>query len=436
MRSVAAFALLSAYSAAALPTEAGHQVRPLPLVCLIVDTVVTALHAAPSASPFCSSFLGIKTSTAYTTTTSTSYITSIVSTVTGTDTITAPTLTLPTVTLPTVTAATTTITETADAVSVTACLSSSVLEKRHLPTTTKKTVPGVPTPDCLKNLLPSAVSLACSCLNVPTPTSTSTVTQTLFPTTIVTTDIAATAVVTPLETPYYTPVVTPSTSVTVTPTSTVNYCPSPTPDNSCNNQGVQFAYYPNPFGGNYDGDYTQFDPTYFKTDAPAISGVAGSAGGISGGCPYASSTFNFYGYTENCNYIALNYRGYLYAGQSGTFTFRVFSADDIVLIWAGPDAYAGWTRSNALIGITYPELGAGGGGGGSVSASYTAVAGEYIPLRILFAQGDGPFGFNIEITAPDGSIILSASSSTSEYLVQFSCDGTTAPPYAPFGAEP
>lgn len=216
----------------------------------------------------------------------------------------------------------------------------------------------------------------------------------------------------------------------------MTFCPSPTPDTSCNNQGVQFAYYPSPFGVNTDGVYSQFDPTYFKTATPVVSGTAGSAGGISGSCPNSFSTFNFYGNTENCNNIALNYRGYLYAGQSGTFTFTISSADDIVLIWAGSFAYSGWNRANAFLDVTYPELGAGAGSGGSISASYVAVAGEYIPLRILFSQGDGPFGFNIAVTAPDGSVVLSAGSTTSEFLVQYSCDGTTAPPYAPFGQEP
>lgn len=227
-----------------------------------------------------------------------------------------------------------------------------------------------------------------------------------------------------------------STTVTVTPTSTEIYCPSPTPDISCSNQGVEFAYYPSPFGVNSDGVYSKFDPAYFKSVSPVVSGVAGSAGGISGSCPYSSSTFNFYGYTENCNYLALNYRGYLYAGQTGTFTFTISSADDIVLIWAGAAAYSGWTRANALLDVTYPEIGSGSGNGGSIVATYAATAGDYIPLRILFSQGDGAFGFNVGISAPDGTVVLSASSSTSDYLIRNSCDGTSAPAYAPYGSEP
>ncbi|KAF3025091.1 hypothetical protein G7054_g13166 [Neopestalotiopsis clavispora] len=441
MRYTLTAALLGASSVLALPAaQADLEERTGNLACLVVDSVVSALSAAASASPFCSSYLGIQTSTVYTTSTSTSYLSSTITSTTGTNTVTAETSTVPTVTLDTVTAPTVTYTATADAVTVTTCVSSAA-EKRGLKTssssttvktsTTSATKSSIPTPDCLKNLAGTAVSLACSCLHVPTPTSTSTIVSSVYPTTSVTTLVADTTTTTPLVTPYYTPVTTPSTTVTVTPTSTEIYCPSPTPDLSCSNQGAQFAYYTSPFGVNSDGVYSQFDPTYFKTKTPTISGVAGSAGGISGSCPYTSSTFSFYGYTQNCNNIALNYRGYLYAGQSGDFTFTISSADDIVIVWAGDAAYSGWTRSNALLDVTYTQLYSG-----IKTATYTATAGEYIPLRIIFSQGDGPFAFDIEVTAPDGTVILSADSTTSNYLVQYSCDGTTAPAYAAYGSEP
>ncbi|KAH6653178.1 GLEYA domain-containing protein [Truncatella angustata] len=438
MRYSLAATLLGASAVTALPTAQGDlEDRNLnKLVCLVVDSVVTALSQAASATPFCSSYLGIKTSTAYTTTTATSYLTNTITSTTGTNTVTAETSTVPTITLDTVTAPISTYTATADAVTVTTCVADAA-EKRGIRTTsTSTTKSGIPTPDCLKNLATTAVSLACSCLNVPTPTSTSTIISSVYPTTSTTTLVAATATTTPLTTPYFTPTYTPSTTVTITPTSTAIYCPSPTPDLSCNNQGAEFAYYVSPFGVNRDGVYSQFDPTYFKSINPVVSGVAGSAGGISGSCPYTSSRFSFYGYTENCNNIALNYRGYLYAGQTGTFTFEVSSADDIVLVWAGAAAYSGWTRANALLDVTYPEIGAGSGNGGSIVGTYATTAGTYIPLRILFSQGDGPFGFNVKVTAPDGTVVLSASSSTSDYLVTHSCDGTSAPAYASYGAEP
>lgn len=163
-----------------------------------------------------------------------------------------------------------------------------------------------------------------------------------------------------------------STTVTVTPTSTFTYCPSPTPDTSCNNQGLQWAYYPNPFGSNGDREYSAFDPTYFKTANPTVDGVTGYAG-ISGPCGDTSSTYSFYGNTEYCSNITLDYRGYLYAAQTGTFTFSVSNVDDIVLVWVGPNAYSGWTRTNAALVVTYAD---DHNGAGVAPATYEATYGE------------------------------------------------------------
>jgi hypothetical protein len=126
----------------------------------------------------------------------------------------------------------------------------------------------------------------------------------------------------------------------------------------------------------------------------------------------------------------IDYRGYLYAGQTGTFTVTISAADNLALVWMGPDAYSGWTRSNAMIHVTYTQLPAGG-----TSETYAASAGDYIPLRVMFANGEGPFAYGISVTAPDGSTVLSATSATSPFLVKQSCDGTTAHPYPAFGQE-
>ena len=218
--------------------------------------------------------------------------------------------------------------------------------------------------------------------------------------------------------------------MTITPTSTNNFCPSPTPDSSCNNQGLQFAYYTSPFR-DISNDYAEFDPTYFKSQAPIASGAASSAGGIGGNCSPNSPTFNFYGQDESCNTFAINYRGYLYAPTTGVFTFTLTAADDIVFIWGGDVAYSGWDESNYLLRKTYVDL---GGTNGAV-ATLPVTAGQYVPYRMVFGQGGGPFGFNVQVTAPDGTVVLSASSSSNQYSVQYSCDGTLGPQHVPFGQE-
>jgi hypothetical protein len=216
-------------------------------------------------------------------------------------------------------------------------------------------------------------------------------------------------------------------TVTVTPTATNLLCPSTTPDTSCGNPGLEWAYYTNEFVTN---DLSTYDPVYYKTQLPGeAEGVTTNAGGISGTCASTASKYSFYGHSELCDEFTLNYRGYIYAPQTGTFTITVTAAKNLLLVWAGPDAYSGYMRDNAIIDVTYNTLPAGG-----KPANYAANAGDYIPLRIMFSQGSGPFEFDVKVTAPDGTVILSDSSAASEYLVWKSYDGT-APPYPAFGSE-
>ena len=54
----------------------------------------------------------------------------------------------------------------------------------------------------------------------------------------------------------------------------------------------------------------------------------------------------------------------------------------------------------------------------------------------MFAQGQLAAVFRMSITALDGIVFLDPSTNGSPYLVQHSCDETSAPPDAqPFGAE-
>ncbi|KAM0815570.1 putative GLEYA domain-containing protein [Seiridium cardinale] len=62
----------------------------------------------------------------------------------------------------------------------------------------------------------------------------------------------------------------------------------------------------------------------------------------------------------------------LAATATGTLTFTITAADDIILVWAGQTAYLGWTWANALLDVIYPELGAGTGGGGSITGTQGA----------------------------------------------------------------
>ena len=170
-------------------------------------------------------------------------------------------------------------------------------------------------------------------------------------------------------------------------------------------------------------DYKQQEPLYTSTTS--------SIGGID--YPNDSSVVSIYGSPTDLStgFFVLNHRGYIFAQQTGTYVFTVSNVDDVddvVSLWLGDQGYTGWKRDNDDLDVSIT--------GASASYSYQMMAGQYTAVRIVFAQAQGPATFHLTVTAPDGTVILDSNSQGSPYLVQQSCDGRTAPPYAvPFGAE-
>lgn len=109
------------------------------------------------------SVLGYQTSTIYQTSKTTVTSTAISYAVTGTQVIPVATITA----LPTIS------TVTASEVTVTSCISPNALGKRQASNSR-----AVLTPSALSGGSPASISLICSCLNPPTPSTTATVTQT------------------------------------------------------------------------------------------------------------------------------------------------------------------------------------------------------------------------------------------------------------------
>lgn len=152
-----------------------------------------------------------------------------------------------------------------------------------------------------------------------------------------------------------------------------------------------------------------------------IGGIS-SAGGIRISVYGSSDTF----YSD---YFTLDHKGYLFAVVSGTYTFTISNVDDIALLWLGPAAYSGWTRSNANLVVpinTNPGVG---------STTITLVEGQYLPIRIMFGQGQGYAKFQLSVTAPDGTAFLNSNTVNSPYIIQNSCDGVLAPAYPAWGSE-
>ncbi|ODQ50619.1 hypothetical protein SAICODRAFT_46808, partial [Saitoella complicata NRRL Y-17804] len=216
---------------------------------------------------------------------------------------------------------------------------------------------------------------------------------------------------------------------TATTTSWVTETIYPAPDLTCGNQGLEFAIQEHRYE-NTDASYSAFNVEDFKTVQPWYTGTTTFLG-FENGDTYS---YSLYGApARNTDYIALNHRGYLFARQTGTYTFITPDSDDITIFWLGPQAFSGYTRQNANILQPYNFEGADS----HVTAQIDLVEGQYYPFRILYGNGQGNAQFAFNVYAPDGSLIISrdTSKAASPYLVQFSCDGITAPTYPAFGFE-
>jgi hypothetical protein len=67
-------------------------------------------------------------------------------------------------------------------------------------------------------------------------------------------------------------------------------------------------------------------------------------------------------------------------------------------------------------------------------APVTLSAAQWLPIRIMWANGGGPGIFSISIMAPDGTELIGPDLTSSPYLVQYSCDGTS-PQYPAWNSE-
>ncbi|KAF2149139.1 hypothetical protein K461DRAFT_247449 [Myriangium duriaei CBS 260.36] len=200
------------------------------------------------------------------------------------------------------------------------------------------------------------------------------------------------------------------------------------PDWTCQNQGLQWAYFVNVQAEDTSLQYLNFNPTIYRMQAPYYTAVSSVVGGLQGGTGLVPS-LSIYGSPQLPEFdFAIAHRGYLYAPQTGNYTFTVPAGDDLTLIWVGSAAYSGWKRNNANI-VNMGQNHA------AKSFSFIATAGTYTPIRIMFADSMEKIQFTPSLTAPDGSVLLDSQSDFSSYIIQQSCDGLTAPAFAAWGSE-
>ena len=130
------------------------------------------------------------------------------------------------------------------------------------------------------------------------------------------------------------------------------------------------------------------------------------------------------------DYFVVNHRGYLFARQSGVYNFMSKSPDDISMVWIGPNAYSGYSNAtgNWILRLPY--------GQGNTVAKANLTQGQYYPLRVIYANAQQAAGLHFEVYAPDGSAVIdSDGTADANYLVQYTCDNTTAPRYSAWGKE-
>ncbi|KAJ5625176.1 hypothetical protein N7510_001485 [Penicillium lagena] len=144
-----------------------------------------------------------------------------------------------------------------------------------------------------------------------------------------------------------------------------------------------------------------------------------------------SGDISIYGSTETFSPtdFVINHRGYIYAETSGTYTLTTENDDDIMFAWLGSAAYSGWDRANA--NLTYVV----GINTGPISVSAELHQGHYYPIRLVYANAPSQGIFNATVTSPSGEIILGQNTAASPSVIQYSCDGVSAPLYPPFGYE-
>lgn len=204
----------------------------------------------------------------------------------------------------------------------------------------------------------------------------------------------------------------------------------PTPATTCSNAGMQWAIYTTGVPTNNDGSiYANFQPTTFKPVRPFATGTVSAIGPLNN--PSTSNTqisvYNSPSFQSNG--WALDHKGYLFASQSGNYTFQAQNPDDIVMVWLGTNAYSGWNNNtgNWILRSCY--------GNGETTATQSLDQGQYYPLRVLFANAQGAYALKFNVTAPDGTQFISQTGATSLFLVQNSCDNTTAPAFPAWGQE-
>ena len=120
----------------------------------------------------------------------------------------------------------------------------------------------------------------------------------------------------------------------------------------------------------------------------------------------------------------------MFIPQTGEYSFTCSYADDILVAWIDNDYGAkDLARPNAdiIMILATPNPGR------QLTYKKNFQQGNYISLWLAYANAGGPGSFQFQVTGPDGKDIVSKDNTMeSPFLVQRSCDGSTAPKFGPW----
>ncbi|KAF2485427.1 GLEYA domain-containing protein [Neohortaea acidophila] len=200
-------------------------------------------------------------------------------------------------------------------------------------------------------------------------------------------------------------------------------------------RGLQYAAFKNPFART-DEQYSSFDPTYMKSTTAGGQGTANvlynsttSTGFFTSDGVDPSQGIHIYGSKNSIpDYgFAVNHRGYIKADIAGVYKIQINDIDDIALLWTGDTAKSGWTRDNAVAVGYYTSY----GGNGVADYTVNMTPGEYLPIRVIWGNGGGPFSLNITIANSKGTTILGEDTTPTNMVVWRACGANKndAPPF-------
>ncbi|KAI5204513.1 hypothetical protein E4T39_03600 [Aureobasidium subglaciale] len=211
----------------------------------------------------------------------------------------------------------------------------------------------------------------------------------------------------------------------------------PTPATTCNNKGALVGFYSNTQFSGKQGttSYPAYKPESFKTVVPYAQATASYIAEYNAvdqaPVVYGKSlTYN------QAKILTLNHVFYVFAGHgTGYYSINLPQADDITLVWVGPNALSGYTRANAQMIQNYVR-----GSPTPVTLAFYLTANSYTAFRVHFGNGAEVGNFQINMYGPDGAQILGSTPGANSGImnpdiVVFPCDSSLGAKFPTFGRE-